>query len=871
MVTIQSLEGLFPEACMSIASMRRYPLPIAAVSFAALLFAGCGELPQSAPPKVVLAVFDPARSELPSPNDLAMSEGKVAIAPNPEAPSADNALKAMLNGKDGFSTGSSTKVRFSGPMSAASFTQKSILAFDLGRVGEKVPHAPVEVALEYSDCDRSLTLTSPVGFTHGHRYLFAVRGGESEDAARGAEGEPVVPSPAFYFLRAGKDLREHVDAFPGTREERRATAERLETVRQGMEPLFALLEKEGLPRRDVAILWSFTALTGGEALFDPASKRVPMPNDLLRDPVSGRVTLPIDPTESEAQQHLKRGFNQLDGFSTTGALTLDFTEPLNRDSAIVGQTVRVFRRDTLEEKTDFELRMTDDAKRLFIEPKSPLLPKTAYVAVIAGVRDAQEHEVSAMPLANLLKLREPLVDADGRSQITTLCDAQAQQLEPLRAAMAPVLDSLDAELPREEIAAAWTFTTQDILGRTDELARTPYEKNLPLSVKDVDNKSPLQRGVTTWNACNGINASGVARIITGKMTTWDRLDPVTRAFRENGAGVQRDIEWILTLPTGLKQNDVVPVVVFGHGLMTERRLGIFLAERLADRGFAMMAIDFPMHGERTVCLENSHCESGATCAQDGRCVRNGQPADYARVPLPGTWGPGIPTATGAAFVDVENLFAARDHFRQALIDLSAQVRLIRKMDWKPVTGGYALNPERIYYAGISLGGIMGSSFSAVDPSLDAMLLNVPGAGLPDLMEDSTVFGPQLTQGLEAKGITKGSPGYFAFKNAARWVLDEVDPVNLVVYGSHAPRSYTDPESGETKQMEKKRLRIQMALGDAVVPNSSTMRLLDASKLNRDTEFRQFVGSHGFLADPFESINACFAGQADMADFLEGKK
>ncbi len=852
------------------------PVGLVRLSLLAVLAGGfgCSGLPQDPPPKVVLALFDPARSEIPSPNDLAMVGGKVAIAPNPEAPAADNALKAMLNGRDGFSTGSSTSVRFSAPMSAASFTTGnggSIVAFDLGRVGEKVPHAPVEVAFEYSDCGRSLTLTSPTGFQHGHRYLFAVRGGDGAGAAKGADGEPVVPSPVFYFLRAGKDLREHEQAFPGTREERRATAERLESIRQGMEPLFALLEAEGLPRRDVAILWTFTALTGGEAIFDPASKRVPMPNELLRDPRTGLVSLPIDPDESPEQQHLKRGFNRLDGFSTTGALTLDFTQPLNRDSVVVGQTVRVFRRDTLEEKTDFELRMTDDAKRLFVEPKSPLLPKTPYVVVVAGVRDAQENEVSAMPLSNLLTLREPLVDSQGRSQITSLCDAQAAALEPLRAAMQPVLDGIAATIPRERIAAAWTFTTQDILARADELSRIPWEQDLPLTVKDVDNKSPLERFVTTWNACNGVDLSGVSRIITGKMTTWDRLDPVTRAFRENGAGVPRDIEWFLTLPTGLKQGDEVPVVVFGHGLNTERRLGLFVAERLADNGYAMMAIDFPMHGERTVCLQASHCESGATCASDGRCVRNGQPADFARVPLPGTWGPGIPTATGAAFVDLENLFATRDHFRQALIDLSAQVRLIRKMDWRPVTGGYGLDPERIHYVGISLGGIMGSSFSALEPSLEAMLLNVPGAGLPDLMEDSAVFGPQLEQGLAAKGIAKGSAGYHAFKNAARWALDEIDPVNLVVYGSHAPRPYVDPETGELRQMAKKRLRIQMALNDTVVPNSSTFRLLDASKLNRDTEFRQFIGTHAFLADPFEAINACFAGQADMADFLEGRK
>jgi pimeloyl-ACP methyl ester carboxylesterase len=836
-----------------------------------VLLAGCGQLPQEPAPQVVMAVFDPSRSEIPSPNDLAMVDGKVAIAPGEAAPAADNELKALLNGKDGFSTGSTTKVRFSAPMSAASFSADSIVALDLGRVGEQTPPSVVEVSFEYASCDRSLTVSSATGFQSGHRYLFAVRGGAGDKAVKGEGGEQVVPSPVFYFLRAGKDLREHASAFPGTREEKAATAEKLEAVRQRMEPLFGVLEANGLPRRDVAILWTFTALKGAEAAFDPASKRLPMPNDLLRDPATGRVSLPISPTDNETQQHLKRGFNQLDGFSTTGALTLDFTQPINRDSVVVGDTVRVFRRDTLEEKTGFGIRMTDDAQRLFVEPKSPLLPATSYVVVLAGVRDAQENLVGAMPLANLLKLQSPLVDGEGRTQIPSLCDEQAARLEPLRAAMQPVLDHLAPSIPRARIAAAWTFTTQDILERVDELFRTPYEKDLPLVVKEVDNRSPAQRFLTTWNSCNPPKVSSdVARVITGKMVTWDRLDPVTRAFRENGEGVQRDVEFILTLPTGLTQGQKVPVVVFGHGLMTERRLAIFLSERLADKGFAVMAIDFPMHGERTACLQDNHCESGATCAADGRCVKNGQPADLARVSVPSGWGKGIPTATGQAFVDVENLFAARDHFRQAFIDVSAQVRLIRNMDWTAATGGFHLDGDKIFYAGISLGGIMGASLSAVDPSFRAMLLNVPGADLPVLMEESAFFGPQLEQGLGEKGITRGSPAYYAFVNAARWVLDEVDPVNLAVYGSHAPRAYADPVTGAPGTMAKKRLRIQMANGDAIVPNSSTQRLLTVSRLDKDTEFRAFTGSHGFLANPSETA-ACYAGQQDMVEFIEGKK
>lgn len=831
------------------------------------LLVACGELPITEPPQVVTAIFDPSRAEVPSPNDLAMVDGVVQISPNDAAHAADNELKALFNGKDGFSAGTSTRVRFSGAMSAATFSADSVVVLDLGREGESAAPSVTTVRYEYAECDHSLTLSSSAGWQPGHTYLFAVRGGEKASAdeadtfrVKGVQGEPLVPSPAFHFLKAGKDLREHPYAFPGTREERKASATALEGVRQKYEPLFQVLEEHGLPRRDLAILWTVTIQTSGEASFDPASKKIPMPNDLLRDPSSGKVTLPIDPAESEAAQALKRGFNQLDGFSTTAALTLQLTTAVHRDGVKAGETVRLFERDTLVEKTDIDVGVSEDGKQLSIQPKSPLRPDTHYVVVVGGISDAAQEPISAMPLANLLKLQSPLL-VEGRSQISSLCAEQVERLEPMRAAMQPVLDSVAATLPREELAAAWTFKTQDILGRLQALYATPYEKNLPLEVTDVDNRSPWDRGLPLFN---------VARVITGKMTTYDHLDPVTRAFRENGAGVNREIEFVLTLPKDLKENDKVPVVVFGHGLMTERRLVLFLADKLADEGFAAMAIDLPLHGERTACTLDSHCESGATCATDGVCVKNGKRADFARLPAPAGWGNGTPTATGQAFVDVENLSGSRDHFRQAIIDLSAQTRLIQKMDWRPVTGGFHLDGGNVYYAGISLGGILGGNLSASDPVFKAMLLNVGGAGIVDLMQESTTFGPVLRSGLAEKGIEEGTPAFSAFVNAARWVLDEIDPINLAVYGAHSPRSYVHPETGETLTAPKKRLRLHMAQGDTVVPNASTLRLLEATRLSKDAHFRSFIGSHGFLANPSEVI-PYVQGQQDMVDFFRGDK
>jgi pimeloyl-ACP methyl ester carboxylesterase len=660
----------------------------------------------------------------------------------------------------------------------------------------------------------------------------------------------VVASPAFFFLRAGKDLTQHADALPGaTRAEKRETAARLEAVRQKLEPSFAVLEAQGVPRAQVAALWTFTVHQNAEALQDPGSKRVPMPNDLLRDGTTGLVTLPADPADSPEQAELKRAFNQLDGFSTTAALSLAFTSPIDR-ATVTAQTARLVTASGVE-VMDVERSLSADGKKLVLQPKSPLWPATSYVVLVAGLKDVQGNVVAPTPLTSVLSLGHALIDAERRSTLSSFCDETASRLEPLRARVSGVVEALNVS--RTQLGAAWTFTTQDLVKRTQALWRAPYEQNLPLTIEVLERNTPAL--LIPYNT------------ISGRLMTFDRLDPTTRAFRENGTGAPRAIHYTLTVPRSASSGSTVKVVVFGHGLHTEARLTLLLADKLARAGYAMLAIDLPYHGERSVCRTNPECSAGATCAADGQCLKNGQVVDFARLPaLPGIPGKGFATATGQAFIDIEHLPATRDHFRQAVIDLSAVTRLLKQGDWRQATQGVALDGSDVRYAGISLGGIMGGLVSGIDPSYRAMLLNVGGAGLVDLMRESATFKGQLKQGLDAKGITEGSPTYDSFLNATKWLFDEIDPINLAPYAAERPLTFTDPLTGQAAVANRKALRLQMAIGDTVVPNTSTRRLLKATGVSEARDFREFIGSHGFLADPVE-IN-CYLGQDDLVTFME---
>jgi pimeloyl-ACP methyl ester carboxylesterase len=239
---------------------------------------------------------------------------------------------------------------------------------------------------------------------------------------------------------------------------------------------------------------------------------------------------------------------------------------------------------------------------------------------------------------------------------------------------------------------------------------------------------------------------------------------------------------------------------------------------------------------------------GAVCREDGRCVGE----DGVVQPLRNWPILPMPMASGAAFLELEKIANTRDHFRQAEVDLASLARSLKEADWRPVFGA-PVDTGRIHYAGQSLGGILGATFTALEPVVQDAVLNVPGADTVDMFRDSPFFGGQIEAFFKREGVEDASFEGHRFMNVARWIMDACDPA------SFAGRLLDRPGGPGPR-----RVLLQMATLDFIIPNDYTRVLEELSGAPR----RDYLAEHGFLVIPVEP--EYLRGSADLAKFLTGE-
>ena len=622
------------------------------------------------------------------------------------------------------------------------------------------------------------------------------------------------------------------------------------------------------------------------AVFDPAAGQLPFPTTLLfSGSTDGTLNIPVDDPTDLADP--KVAMNELDGFSTVAPLTANFSTTLKADTVKAGSTVRVFEvtltqsfavaevKGELKAGIDYSANLLPQDKNqttLNIHPLLPLKPKTGYLVVLTdGIQDSGGY--NALPSATyaLTKLTTPLVDANGKSVIPGLSDAQAQALEPIR----QLTNNQEAAaasqgVAKSSIVLSWTVMTQSI-----DDAFVALGKNL----------KPLGMGLKAGGTTKALGLPGFSDIYAGALVIpyylskeqplsgyWQTADggAVTRYNPLPAAKVMPlQIPVLMTVPNATsgqgKPANGWPVVIFQHGI-TRNRLDIFtLADALSFEGYATIAIDLPLHG--ITDTTNPFYLKGLERTFDLDLVNN----------TTGAAGPdGKIDSSGSYFINLNSLLTSRDNVREAAEDLRQLTATLPLVDLNG-DGKPDLDAGHIRFVGHSLGAITGATFLGIEDNVTSATLGMGGGGIAKLLDGSATFGPRIAAGLAAAGLIKGTPDYETFLVAAQTVVDSGDPIN---YGPAAaslhPTHLIEVIGGAG------------VLPDQVVPNSvenaplagteplaKVMGLKSASRTVRDDKgvraiVRFSQGDHSSLISPVTSAGTTAEMQGQMISFLNSE-
>ncbi|HEU4413361.1 MAG TPA: hypothetical protein VFT65_01165 [Candidatus Angelobacter sp.] len=583
--------------------------------------------------------------------------------------------------------------------------------------------------------------------------------------------------------------------------------------------------------------------------------------------------------------------NQLDGFNLQPRLSVPFDGAINPNS-VTSKTVfliRVAGRGLREAGSEHftpqviginQVVWDPASLTLFAESNDHLDEDANYVLIVTtGVQDNGGNPIAAADAF------QDFIRHGGGDGDHTVAGAYR---EALREALdEDVLERIGVS--RRNIAAASLFTTESATAtlrsiREQIKSAAAPTVNFNLGTGGEKTVFPLNT-VTglTWNVQaltvgplvpTSLNAAlGALQVFPGSISTiafgsfsgqhWQNGNvfipqvPTRNAVPSQGS---EQIFFNLFIPSGTRPTNGWPVAIFGHGFTDSKQGAPFaVASTLAHNGIASIAINVVGHGfgpNSTLTVKQgatsvTFLEGGRGVDQDG----NGQ----------------ITSAEGSStfFASPQGTIGSRDALQQTVADLMQLVRAIQGGIDVNGDGLQDLDPNRIYYAGQSFGGIYGTIFLGIEPDIRAGVPNVPGGSIIDIVRLSPSFQLLLTQALAVRVpslLNAGPPLFFndnsplrnlppvtnavpgataiqAVEDTSRWLGQAGDPV------AWAPFMNKSPLPGDLS----KPVIIQFARGDETVPNPTATALIRSGDLkDRATFFRNdlaFALGVGFGKNP----------------------
>ncbi|NVJ65703.1 MAG: hypothetical protein HWE16_04385 [Gammaproteobacteria bacterium] len=660
-------------------------------------------------------------------------------------------------------------------------------------------------------------------------------------------------------------------------------------------------------------------------VYSPASGNIPVPNDIL---FLGTQDLTLNiPNDDPSASNPITAINALDGWSTHAPFTISFTDngaTVDPSSLVPGQSFRIFKTSVLRPEvqpgiiaptgpvTGIEAELTFGVDyfvqmagplTVAVVPLRPLEAQASYMVVLTnGLRDSNGTPLVGDSAYNLAKSTEPLEGA-------------AAALEPIRQLVDAMLTAASsAGIAREDAILSYQFTVQSIANSLVASKGIYIDLPIALSGNTMFPATSFSSLMTDTAPFTGI---GAANLYKGQLTlpylsgipslanplailndSWVAADMVpiggnpANGFMANplaGGNLtyanplpQKRGDEVVPLLVSLPKNPMCPkpypVMIFQHGITSDRTAMLGIADTMAGACTAVVSMDQPLHGiaaDNPVHLGLQAATMGLIGVFEGYAPGGVRERTFGvdfLTNATGAAGPDmIPDSSGAHTINLQNLLVSRDNLRQAALDLLTLEKAIPAMD---IDGDMIpdLDSTKVSFMGHSLGGIVGSTYTSMADFAQQSVIATASGSIAQMLNASQAFGPRIRGGLAAAAGQDPASAEFlqdtlpAFLVAAQTVVDSGDPIN---YAAMA----------QANNIPTLAMQVQ---GDAVVPNAAATAPLVGSipmaaayglptvtaTTATDRAFLKYVsGDHASPLSPAADAAVTVSMQTAIANFI----
>ena len=278
-------------------------------------------------------------------------------------------------------------------------------------------------------------------------------------------------------------------------------------------------------------------------------------------------------------------------------------------------------------------------------------------------------------------------------------------------------------------ATAWMEKARDALNNTSPMLRLP---EAVLQVADITSMTlHLQSRANPVEYLPDVAipvelVSGVSRLVFGSYWSprfFDGVQPIPATPTAEPVATpatQEQIRFHVWIPSSPRPRTGYPVVIALGGITTHSFDTVPVVSVFAREGYAVIQLTAFGHGRgpesRLLIIERDG--TGNVVPSGGRAVDVDANGVFDVI---------------EGFYDARGSTGTRDGQRQTVLDLIQLTRAIRLGMDIDADGVPDIDPDRIYFIGQSQGAIHGTILSALEPSIAAAVLNVPGGSVIDIL------------------------------------------------------------------------------------------------------------------------------------------